>query len=179
MAVAILQGAPSGTPMVGPENEADYQAAREISPLYEVCLMTAVHACDEIRSKRIVVDMGLTEEQGKARADIGVFRAQVGPWGITVNWTSHSDNDLPPGHIGIDYSRTPVAILSPYLDNLPVYGEPQVNRWLGGLACGVRVYEEDLWEECTQVLPKLTGKDYHYEAFGGDTNDQLKRGGEG
>jgi hypothetical protein len=181
MAIHILgqQQAPEGTPMVGPENEAEYQASRPINPLYEVCLMAAVHACDALRAKRIVVDMGLTEEQGRARADIGVFTTRLGPWGLTVNWTSRSENDLPPGHIGVDYSRTPVAILSPYLDMGLVYGEPQVNRWIGSLNCGVRVREEDLWEECAQVIPKLTGKDYHFEAFDGDRIEAIKRGGDG
>jgi len=164
--------------MVTDENEHEYEQPRDVNPLMETALMATVHCSDPIKRKNIVVAMGLTEEEGQAQRDIGVFEADIGPFHTVVNWTPTMKGKIPPCHILVSYSDTEVGLLSPYLDDLPVDGFRQVNEWWGELKCGIHISEIDLWEACTQAIPRATGKDRHFSDFDGDVVDEIKASGE-
>ena len=138
--------------------------------------MAVVHASDPLRKKRLMIDMGMTAEQGKVKRDQGVFSAKVGNpprFELTVNWTPETHEKIPPGHILVKYRDLEIGLLSPFTDRLPLDGKPQVNYWRGVLLTHP-VTKDDLWEACAETIPRATHRDELWRGFGGDTVQEKK-----
>jgi len=162
---------PQEAPLVTEENQQDYQAARPVNELFETALIGAFACSDALRQKRLVMDMGLDDEQGRARMDIGQFEAEVDRFKITVNWSTAFAGKIPPGHILVEYGGAEVGMLSPYSDGLPVHGVPPMNYW-----SGIFVMPADLWQACAAAAAKTSKKDYMWQAMEGDQVDDFKAG---
>jgi len=163
---------PKEAPLVTDENEDEFRQPRPINKMFEVALIACMQKSPELKKKKIRMDMGIDEEDGKARRDIGVFSADVGRFKITVNWTPDPHGNIPPGHIYVEYANTAVATLAPYTDGLPIDGYAPVTQWFG-----LFVKPQDLWEACAvAICNSAPAKKHLFQAFGGDVVDDLKAG---
>jgi len=169
--MSVSKRDPTEETLVTEENQGDYSTPRPINPLFEVALIATIGASDALKRKRIVMSMGIDDEDGKARRDIGEFTADVDRFKVTVNWRDTFAGKIPPGHILVSFKGTEVGMLCPFTDGELVDGVPQQNYWKG-----LFVSEKDLWLACATVAAETSKKDYMFQGMGGDQADDVKAG---
>ena len=89
----------------------DPEFSREFEPVF--WMLSEVHD--------IKMDPTLSAEKQRESANIGLLSHEWGNWRVSLNWSTHWNEDIPPHHYRVEWAskfsktaKEPVAVLSPY-----------------------------------------------------------------
>jgi hypothetical protein len=140
--------------LVTDANKDEYKEPPPINDLFKVVLQATVQSADALKRKQLIVDLGLSEEEGQAQLYVGVFTGKFDRWATTVNWTPEDKVHLRAYHIHVSYNGEDAAILAPYTTM------PSV--WFLHF-----VKPKDLREACASEVADKTGRSRLFDSFGG------------
>lgn len=157
--------------LIGPEEEHLYERPRPYSQLFVTCLQAILQTCQDSKARALY--LAFNQRPGTVRDSryVGRFTGRFDGWECLVNWTPETYDNLPPGHIRVQWRDTEVGVLSPFTDGKPVDGTPSINRWRNL----VLVSEDDLQEAAAAAITRATKKDRLFAAFHGDEAQDRKR----
>ena len=151
--------------LVAGKEDADYKTPLPINQLFKVLLQATVQSCSKLKRMRIEVDMGLTEKEGSAKRDIGIFTGKFRVqgnvnWVVTINWTHKRHQDLPSYHAYVKYGDADIALVP----SLVHPRSPTI--WFSRF-----MQPDDLKRDCIEYIARRTGKPYIWDLMGGPEVD--------
>jgi len=131
--VAIPKTKRMNLAMAGDLQRDQYVERPPINQTFLHVLRAIVQNSDPIRRKRLTLALGMTPEESKKHDDVGVFSEDIDHFRCTVNWTTQSAGQIPPGHILVEYAGEEMGMLAPFTTGTLQNGVPAQNWWKGRL----------------------------------------------